>query len=184
MIEIEKPSIDIVELSEDDIYGRFVVEPLERGYGNTLGEFPASGTAVLHTGAAVVSVKIQGILHELSTIPNVVEDVPEIILNLKEVSLKLHSDGPRVMRLEARTAGDVNAGDIITDPDIEILNPEQHIATLDDNAELVLEITVDKGRGYRSADRNKKPDDPIGIIPVDLSFPGAQSQLYGGRTPG
>ncbi|HHT70504.1 MAG: DNA-directed RNA polymerase subunit alpha [bacterium] len=170
MIEIEKPSIDIVELSEDDIYGRFVVEPLERGYGNTLGNSLRRVLLSSIPGAAVVSVKIQGILHELSTIPNVVEDVPEIILNLKEVSLKLHSDGPRVMRLEARTAGDVNAGDIITDPDIEILNPEQHIATLDDNAELVLEITVDKGRGYRSADRNKKPDDPIGIIPVDSIF--------------
>ena len=99
-----------------------------------------------------------------------VEDVPQIILNLKKLALKLHGDGPRVMRLEARTAGPVTAANIITDPDIEIFNPDQHIATLDNSAELVMEITVDNGRGYRSADRNKSPDDPIGIIPVDSIF--------------
>ncbi|NLG86353.1 MAG: DNA-directed RNA polymerase subunit alpha [Firmicutes bacterium] len=170
MIEIEKPRIEIAELSEDDMYGRFVVEPLERGYGTTLGNSLRRVLLSSIPGAAVTSVKIQGVLHELSTIPNVVEDVPEIVLNLKELSLKLHSDGPKVMRLEAKTSGEVKAGDIITDPDIEILNPEQHIATLDDNAELVMEIIVDKGRGYRSADRNKKPDDPIGLIPVDSIF--------------
>jgi DNA-directed RNA polymerase subunit alpha len=170
MIEIEKPRIEIAELSEDDMYGRFVVEPLERGYGTTLGNSLRRVLLSSIPGAAVTSVKIQGVLHELSTIPNVVEDVPEIVLNLKELSLKLHSDGPKVMRLEAKTSGEVKAGDIITDPDIEILNPEQHIATLDDNAELVMEIVVDKGRGYRSADRNKKPDDPIGLIPVDSIF--------------
>lgn len=170
MIEIEKPRIEIAELSEDDMYGRFVVEPLERGYGTTLGNSLRRVLLSSIPGAAVTSVKIQGVLHELSMIPNVVEDVPEIVLNLKELSLKLHSDGPKVMRLEAKTSGEVKAGDIITDPDIEILNPEQHIATLDDNAELVMEIIVDKGRGYRSADRNKKPDDPIGLIPVDSIF--------------
>lgn len=170
MIEIEKPRIEIAELSEDDIYGRFVVEPLERGYGITLGNSLRRVLLSSIPGAAVTSVKIQGVLHELSTIPNVAEDVPEIVLNLKELSLKLYSDGPKVMRLEVKTGGEVKASDIITDPDIEILNPEQHIATLDDNAELVMEISVDKGRGYRSADRNKKPDDPIGLIPVDSIF--------------
>lgn len=170
MIEIEKPKIEVAELSEDNIYGRFVVEPLERGYGTTVGNSLRRVLLSSIPGAAVVSVKIQGVLHELSTVPNVVEDVPEIILNLKELSLKLHSEGPKVMRLEAREAGEVKAGDIITDPDIEILNPEQHIATLDDNAELIMEITVDNGRGYRSADRNKNPDDPIGLVPVDSIF--------------
>lgn len=170
MIEIEKPRIEVAELSEDNIYGRFVVEPLERGYGTTVGNSLRRVLLSSIPGAAVVSVKIQGVLHELSTVPNVVEDVPEIILNLKELSLKLHSEGPKVMRLEAREAGEVKAGDIITDPDIEILNPEQHIATLDDNAELIMEITVDNGRGYRSADRNKNPDDPIGLVPVDSIF--------------
>ncbi len=171
MIEIEKPRIEVAELSEDNIYGRFVVEPVERGgYGTTVGNSLRRVLLSSIPGAAVVSVKIQGVLHELSTVPNVVEDVPEIILNLKELSLKLHSEGPKVMRLEAREAGEVKAGDIITDPDIEILNPEQHIATLDDNAELIMEITVDNGRGYRSADRNKNPDDPIGLVPVDSIF--------------
>ena len=170
MIEIEKPRIEVAELSEDDKYGRFVVEPLERGYGTTVGNSLRRVLLSSIPGAAVTSVKIQGVLHELSTIPNVVEDVPEIILNLKELSLKLYSDGPKVMRLEVKTGGEVKASDITTDADIEILNPEQHIATLDDNAELVMEITVDKGRGYRSADRNKRTDDPIGLIPVDSIF--------------
>ncbi|MGI6129285.1 MAG: DNA-directed RNA polymerase subunit alpha [bacterium] len=170
MIEIEKPSIEIAELSDDDIYGRFVVEPLERGYGTTVGNSLRRVLLSSIPGAAVTSVKIQGVLHELSTIPNVVEDVPEILLNLKELSLKLHSDGPKVMRLEAKAGTEVKASDIITDADVEILNPDQHIATLDDNAELVMEIIVDKGRGYRSADRNKNPDDPIGLIPVDSIF--------------
>ncbi|BCV24305.1 MAG TPA: DNA-directed RNA polymerase subunit alpha [Firmicutes bacterium] len=170
MVEMEKPRIEVAEISDDDRYGRFVVEPLERGYGTTLGNSLRRVLLSSLPGAAVTSVKIQGVLHELSTIPGVVEDVPEIVLNLKELALKLHSDGPKMMRLEARQPGDVKAGDITTDPDIEILNPEQHIATLDEGAELVMEITVAKGRGYVPADRNKKPDDPIGLIPVDSVF--------------
>lgn len=170
MIEIEKPRIEVAEISQDNRYGRFVVEPLERGYGTTLGNSLRRVLLSSLPGAAVTSVKIQDVLHELSTIPGVVEDVPEIILNLKELALKLHGDGPKVMRLEKRSPGEVKAGDIITDPDIEILNPDQHIATLDEGGELVMEITVAKGRGYVSAERNKKPDDPIGVIPVDSIF--------------
>jgi DNA-directed RNA polymerase subunit alpha len=170
MIEMEKPKIEVAELSEDNRYGRFVVEPLERGYGTTLGNSLRRVLLSSLPGAAVTSIKIQDVLHELSTVPGVMEDVPEIVLNLKELALKLHSDGPKVMRLEARTPGEIKAGDIVTDPDIEILNPEQHIATLDERAELIMEITVSKGRGYVSADRNKKPDDPLGLIPVDSIF--------------
>ncbi|MDK2924555.1 MAG: DNA-directed polymerase subunit alpha [Bacillota bacterium] len=170
MMEMDKPRIEVAEISEDNRYGRFVVEPLERGYGTTLGNSLRRVLLSSLPGAAVTSVKIQDVLHELSTIPGVVEDVPEIILNLKELALKLHSDTPKVMRLQARGPGEVKAGDITTDPDIEILNPEQHIATLDEGGELVMEITVAKGRGYVPAERNKKPDDPIGVIPVDSIF--------------
>ncbi|HKM39243.1 MAG TPA: DNA-directed RNA polymerase subunit alpha [bacterium] len=170
MIEIEKPGIDLVELSKDKTYGCFVVEPLERGYGTTLGNSLRRVLLSSIPGASVVSVKIRGVLHEQSTVENVVEDVPAIILNLKQVWLKLHGDGPKVMRLEANSAGHITAGDIVADPDIEILNPQQHIASLDDNAELVMEMIVDNGRGYRSAEHNKSPNDPIGIIPVDSIF--------------
>lgn len=170
MMEMDKPRIEVAEISEDNRYGRFVVEPLERGYGTTLGNSLRRVLLSSLPGAAVTSVKIQDVLHELSTIPGVVEDVPEIILNLKELALKLHSDTPKVMRLQARGPGEVKAGDITTDPDIEILNPEQHIATLDEGGELVMEITVAKGRGYVPAERNKRPDDPIGVIPVDSIF--------------
>jgi len=170
MMEMNKPRIEVAEISEDNRYGRFVVEPLERGYGTTLGNSLRRVLLSSLPGAAVTSVKIRDVLHEFSTVPGVVEDVPEIILNLKELALKLHSDTPKVMRLEARGPGEVKAGDITTDPDIEILNPEQHIATLDEGGELVMEITVAKGRGYVPAERNKKPDDPIGVIPVDSIF--------------
>ncbi|MDI3538862.1 MAG: DNA-directed polymerase subunit alpha [Bacillota bacterium] len=170
MMEMDKPRIEVAEISEDNRYGRFVVEPLERGYGTTLGNSLRRVLLSSLPGAAVTSVKIQDVLHELSTIPGVVEDVPEIILNLKELALKLHSDTPKVMRLQVRGPGEIKAGDITTDPDIEILNPEQHIATLDEGGELVMEITVAKGRGYVPAERNKKPDDPIGVIPVDSIF--------------
>jgi DNA-directed RNA polymerase subunit alpha len=170
MMEMDKPRIEVAEISEDNRYGRFVVEPLERGYGTTLGNSLRRVLLSSLPGAAVTSVKIQDALHELSTIPGVVEDVPEIILNLKELALKLHSDTPKVMRLQVRGPGEIKAGDITTDPDIEILNPEQHIATLDEGGELVMEITVAKGRGYVPAERNKKPDDPIGVIPVDSIF--------------
>ncbi|HHY36870.1 MAG TPA: DNA-directed RNA polymerase subunit alpha [Firmicutes bacterium] len=170
MIEIEKPKIEVVELAEDNTYGKFVIEPLERGYGTTLGNSLRRVLLSSLPGAAVTSVRIEGVLHEFSTIPGVVEDVPEIILNLKELALKIHGDGPRKINIDVEGEGVITAGEITTDPDIEILNPDLVIATLEEGAHLQMEITVDKGRGYRPAERNKADTDPIGTIPVDSIF--------------
>ncbi|MEW6243239.1 MAG: DNA-directed RNA polymerase subunit alpha [Bacillota bacterium] len=170
MIEIEKPRIEKVEMSDDNYYGKFVVEPLERGYGITLGNSLRRILLSSLPGAAVTSVKIEGVLHQFSTIPGVVEDTADIILNLKQLNLKLYSDEPRVIRIEAHGEGEVRAGDIITDPDVEILNRDLHIATLDKGGKLVIEMVVEKGRGYVPAERNKRPDQPIGVIPVDSIF--------------
>ncbi len=170
MIEIEKPRIEKVEMSDDNSYGKFVVEPLERGYGITLGNSLRRILLSSLPGAAVTSVKIEGVLHQFSTIPGVVEDTADIILNLKQLNLKLYSDEPRVIRIEAHGEGEVRAGDIITDPDVEILNRDLHIATLDKGGKLVIEMVVEKGRGYVPAERNKRPDQPIGVIPVDSIF--------------
>lgn len=170
MIGMEKPKIECVELAEDNSYGKFVVEPLERGYGITLGNSLRRILLSSLPGAAVTSVKIDGVLHEFSTIPGVVEDVTDIILNLKQLSLKVYSDETKTLRIEAEGDGVVKAGDIHTDADVEILNPDLHIATLDRGGRLVAEITVGKGRGYVPADQNKSPDMPIGVIPVDSIF--------------
>jgi DNA-directed RNA polymerase subunit alpha len=147
MIEMEKPVIECVERNSDGSYGRFVIEPLERGYGTTLGNSLRRILLSSLPGAAVTSVKIDGVLHEFSTVPGVREDVTDIILNLKQLSLKSHADEPQVLRIEASGEGEVRAGDILTGADVEILNPDLHIA-----------------------DRNKKPDQPIGVIPVDSIF--------------
>lgn len=170
MIGMEKPKIECVELAEDNSYGKFVVEPLERGYGITLGNSLRRILLSSLPGAAVTSVKIDGVLHEFSTIPGVVEDVTDIILNLKQLSLKVHSEGIKTLRIEAEGEGVLTAGDIHTDADVEILNPGLHIATLDKGGRLIAEITVGKGRGYVPADQNKTPDMPIGVIPVDSIF--------------
>lgn len=170
MIGMEKPKIECVELAEDNSYGKFVVEPLERGYGITLGNSLRRILLSSLPGAAVTSVKIDGVLHEFSTIPGVVEDVTDIILNLKQLSLKVHSDETKTLRIEAQGEGVVKAGDIHTDADVEILNPDLHIATLDKGGRLIAEITVGKGRGYVPADQNKTPDMPIGVVPVDSIF--------------
>jgi len=170
MIGMEKPKIECVELAEDNSYGKFVVEPLERGYGITLGNSLRRILLSSLPGAAVTSVKIDGVLHEFSTIPGVVEDVTDIILNLKQLSLKVHSDETKTLRIEAEGEGVVKAGDIHTDADVEILNPDLHIATLDKGGRLIAEITVGKGRGYVPADQNKSPDMPIGVIPIDSIF--------------
>jgi len=170
MIGMEKPRIECVELAEDNSYGKFVVEPLERGYGITLGNSLRRILLSSLPGAAVTSVKIDGVLHEFSTVPGVVEDVTDIILNLKQASLKVHSDGIKTLRIDAEGEGPVTAGDIHTDADVEILNPDLHIATLDKGGRLVAEITVGKGRGYVPADQNKHLDMPIGVIPVDSIF--------------
>lgn len=171
MIEIEKPKVECVELSEDQTYARYVVEPLERGYGITLGNSLRRIMLSSLPGAAVSSVKIDGILHEFSNIPGVKEDVTDIILNLKKLIVNLHSEGPKTVYIEAQGACEITAADIKLDFDIEILNPEIHIATLNEDAKLYMEITITKGRGYVSAERNKQLAQPvIGLIPVDSIY--------------
>lgn len=168
MIEIEKPRIETEEMS--DSYGRFVVEPLERGYGITLGNSLRRILLSSLPGAAVTSVRIDGVLHEFSTINGVVEDTTDIVLNLKGLLVKVHEDHPVTMRLVAEGEGPVTAGDIQAPSSVEILNPEMHIATLAQNGRLEMDITVAKGRGYVSAERNKSGDQPIGVIAVDSIF--------------
>jgi len=170
MIEIEKPKIETVTVSEDGTYGKFVVEPLERGYGTTLGNSLRRILLSSLPGAAVTSVQIDGVLHEFSTIPGVVEDVTEIVLNLKGLSLKIHSDEEKMLEIEAEGAGVVRAGDIRADSDVEILNPDLVIATLSDDARLHMRIFAKRGRGYVPADRNKRDDQPIGVIPIDSIY--------------
>jgi len=170
LIEIEKPKIECVELSKDNTYGKFVVEPLERGYGITLGNSLRRILLSSLPGAAVTSIKIDGVLHEFSTIPGVIEDVTEIILNIKELSLKLHSEGPKVAYIDAEGEGPVTAGDIKTDADVEILNPDLHIATLNGDSRFYMELVLNTGRGYVPAEKNKQPGQPIGIIPVDSIY--------------
>ncbi len=170
MIEIEKPKIECVEINESKTYAKFVVEPLERGYGITLGNSLRRILLSSLPGAAVTSIKIEGVLHEFSTVPGVVEDVTDIILNLKSLSLKVHGDELQVIRIDAKGPGEVLASDIIRSSQVEVLNPDLHIATLDNGAHLVMEMTVEKGRGYRSAEKNKKEDHVIGVIPVDSIF--------------
>ncbi|KGG81031.1 DNA-directed RNA polymerase subunit alpha [Caloranaerobacter azorensis H53214] len=170
MIEIEKPRIEIVEMSEDNTYGKFVVEPLERGYGTTLGNSLRRILLSSLPGAAVTSIKIQGVLHEFSTIPGVVEDVTEIILNLKSLVAIMHTNEPVTLRIEAEGQGEVTAGDIITGPEVEILNKDLHIATLDEDGKLYMELEMAKGRGYVPAEKNKKENHTIGVIPIDSIF--------------
>ena len=170
MIEIEKPKIECVEISEDNSYGKFVVEPLERGYGITLGNSLRRILLSSLPGVAVVSIKIDGVLHEFSTIPGVVEDVTEIILNIKELSLKLYSEGQKIVYIDAEGEGPVKAGDIKADADVEILNPDLHIATLNGDSRFYMELVINKGRGYLPAEKNKQPGQPIGIIPVDSIY--------------
>ena len=155
MIEIEKPRIDTEELSSDGKYGRFVVEPLERGFGNTLGNSLRRVLLSSLEGVAVTSIKIDGVLHEFSTVPGVKEDVTEIVLNMKSLVAKLHSNGPKIVEISAEGPCVVTAESIKCDSEVEILNPELHIATLADGATLNMEITLDKGRGYVPAEKNK-----------------------------
>ena len=170
MIEIEKPIIEAVEISEDYTYGKFVIEPLERGYGTTLGNSLRRILLSSLPGAAVTSIQVDGVLHEFSTIPGVVEDTTEIILNLKKLALKIHSDEEKILEIDVEGSGRITAGDIRADSDVEILNPDLHIATLDDHGRLHMRIHANRGRGYVPADRNKKEDQPIGIIPVDSIY--------------
>lgn len=170
MIEIEKPRIECVEMSEDDSYGKFVVEPLERGYGTTLGNSLRRVLLSSLPGVAVTSIKIDGVLHEFSTMTGIVEDVTEIIMNIKELALKMHGDGPKMIYLDVDGEGEVTAADIKCDSDVEILNPDLHIATLNGDGRLYIEMNINKGRGYVQADKNKQPGQPIGIIPVDSIY--------------
>ena len=172
MIGIEKPEVKFVGSAEDSAYGTFVVEPLERGFGTTLGNSLRRVLLSSLPGYAITSVKIDNVLHEFSTIPNVKEDVTEIVLNLKGVILKIHGDGgPKILYIEANGSGEITAGDIKADSEVEILNPDHHIATLDADAHVVMELTADKGRGYVSSDRNKQLLDPsIGVIAIDSIY--------------
>lgn len=170
LVEIEKPRIEYVDRNDEGTYGKFVVEPLERGYGTTLGNSLRRVLLSSLPGAAVTSVRIEGVLHEFSTIPGVREDTTDIILNLKNLALKMYSDDPMEIRIEAQGEGVVTAADIITGADIEILNPDLYIATLEPDGRLFMEMTVEKGRGYVPAERNKKDEQVIGDIPIDSIF--------------
>ena len=170
MIEIEKPKIEIVELEEDGSYGKFVVEPLERGFGTTLGNSLRRVLLSSLPGAAITSIKVEGVLHEFSTIPGVKEDLVEIILNLKELAIRMEQDEPKVITVNTQGPGVLTGADIITDVGVEILNGDKHIATLNEDARLYMEITIERGRGYVPAERNKKPGQPIGLIPIDSIF--------------
>ncbi len=170
MIEIEKPKIECVQSTEDNTFGKFVVEPLERGYGITLGNSLRRILLSSLPGVAVTSIKIDGVLHEFSTVPGVVEDVTEIILNVKNLSMKLYSDGPKIVYIDADGEGPVTAGDIKTDSDVEILNPDLHICTLNGESRFYMELVLNKNRGYIPAEKNKQAGQPIGIIPVDSIY--------------
>ena len=170
MIEIEKPRIEIMELSEDGSYGKFVVEPLERGYGTTLGNSLRRVLLSSLPGAAISSIKIQGVLHEFATIPGVLEDVPEIILNIKEIAAKMYTEEPVTMIIDVEGPQVVTAGDIATGMEVEIVNKDQHIATVNEEGKLYMELELIRGRGYSVAEKNKKEGQPVGVIPVDSSF--------------
>ncbi len=171
MLEMEKPRIDCVEKDSDTNYGKFVIEPLERGYGTTLGNSLRRVLLSSLPGAAVTSVKIDGVLHEFSTIPNILEDTTEIILNIKKLILKYDGNERKIIRLEQQGKKHITAADITRDAEVEILNPDLHLATMDEGARLEMEMTVERGRGYVSADQQAyKTEEIVGLIPVDSIF--------------
>ena len=173
MIEIEKPRIECVESDEFERYGKFVIEPLERGYGTTLGNSLRRILLSSLQGSAAMNVKIKGACHEFTSIPGVVEDVTEIILNIKQVAFKVYSEDlseTKIVTISKSEKGEVTAADIVCDSDIEVLNPDQHIATLNGEAELSIEMEVGTAKGWRSADKNKTPNMPFGVIPIDSLF--------------
>ncbi len=170
MIEFERPNIKCLEIDNDSNYAKFVCEPLERGYGITIGNSLRRILLSSLPGSAITSVKIDGVLHEFSTIPNVVEDVPEIVINLKGVRLKLDQNEEKTLRIDFKGPGEVKAGDIMTDGTVEILNPDLHIATVSEGGSLKMELTADMGRGYNNAEKNKKPDQAIGVLPIDSIY--------------
>ena len=171
MMEIEKPRIETAEIKSDGTYGKFILEPLERGYGTTLGNSLRRVLLSSLPGVAATSIKIDGVQHEFSTIPGVKEDVTEIVLNVKGLIAKIHGEHPKTVYIEMEGECEVTAGDIKADSEVEILDPGMHIATLDQNAKLYMEIVIDKGRGYVSAERNKQNlQSTIGIVPVDSIY--------------
>ena len=170
MIEFERPNIKCLEIDNDSNYAKFVCEPLERGYGITIGNSLRRILLSSLPGSAITSVKIDGVLHEFSTIPNVVEDVPEIVINLKGVRLKLDQNEEKTLRIDVKGPGEVKAGDIMTDGTVEILNPDLHIATVSEGGSLKMELTADMGRGYNNAEKNKKTDQAIGVLPIDSIY--------------
>ncbi len=170
MIEFEKPNIECLEVDDAKNYAKFVCEPLERGYGVTIGNSLRRILLSSLPGCAITSVKIDGVLHEFSAIDNVVEDVPELIVNLKNIRLKFDGDEEKVLRIDAKGEGEVLAGDIITDGTVEILNPDLHIATIAEGGTLRMEMTADRGRGYNSSEKNKKPNQDISVLPIDSIY--------------
>ncbi|MCI0374026.1 DNA-directed RNA polymerase subunit alpha [Lacticaseibacillus paracasei] len=168
MIEFEKPNITKVDESTN--YGKFVVEPLERGYGTTLGNSLRRILLSSLPGAAISSIQIDGVLHEFSTIDGVLEDVTQIILNIKKLALKMNTDEDKNIEIDVNGPGKVTAADIVADPDVEVLNPEQYICTVADGGHFHVRMTVKKGRGYVAADQNKSDDMPIGVLPIDSIF--------------
>ena len=170
MIEFEKPNIECLEVDDTNNYAKFVCEPLERGYGVTIGNSLRRILLSSLPGCAITSAKIDGVLHEFSTVPNVVEDVPEIIVNLKSVRLKFSENEEKVLRIDHKGEGEVLAGDIITDGTVEILNPDLHIATVSEGGHLKIEMTADRGRGYNSSEKNKKPNQDISVLPIDSIY--------------
>ncbi|HCF48961.1 MAG TPA: DNA-directed RNA polymerase subunit alpha [Syntrophomonas sp.] len=171
MLEMEKPRIECVDKDPEKNYGKFVIEPLERGYGTTLGNSLRRVLLSSLPGAAVTSIKVDGVLHEFSTIPNVVEDTTEIILNIKKLVLKYDSQDRKILRIEKEGKMDLKASDITPDGEVEILNPDLHIATLDEGAKISMELTVERGRGYVSADQQPiKSEEIVGLIPIDSIY--------------
>ncbi|GAA0470331.1 DNA-directed RNA polymerase subunit alpha [Alkalibacillus silvisoli] len=178
MIEIEKPKVETVEVNENAKFGKFVIEPLERGYGTTMGNSLRRILLSSLPGAAVTSVQIEGALHEFTTLDYVEEDVTMIILNLKKLALKIYSDDPKTLELDVQGEGEVTAADIQHDSDVEVLNPDLKIATITGKGKLNMKIFAEKGRGYRPAEENKSDEQPIGVIPVDSIFTPVERVTY------
>ncbi len=170
MIEFEKPNIECLAANDEENYAKFVCEPLERGYGMTIGNSLRRILLSSLPGTAITTIKIDGVVHEFSTIPNVVEDVPEIIVNLKSVRLKSFDNEQKKLKIDFKGEGEVTAGDIITDGTVEILNPELHIATVSEGGQLIMEMTADMGRGYTPSEKNKKPNQDISVLPIDSIY--------------
>ena len=170
MIEFEKPNIKCLEIDNEKNYAKFVCEPLERGYGVTIGNSLRRILLSSLPGCAITSVKIDGVLHEFTTMPNVKEDIPEIIVNMKGIRLKSEDNEEKVLRIDFKGEGEVTAGDIITDGTVEVLNPDLHIATVSEGGHLKMEMTADRGRGYNTAEKNKKPNQALGVLPIDSIY--------------